>query len=408
MILLARIVGQTRFGEFGMIQATLGVAGMVAGFDLGATASRFIAQHGKTDPARAGRIIALLTLVGWALAFMAAIVLLLAAAWIARDLLHAGHLEPAIAAGTVLMVVTAIRGLQSGTLVGLERFDVVAKLNVLEGIAACVGLACLSWWFGIEGALLGMALGSFLAWVVGSVVARRILRKYDIRNSLRGCWREKSILLRFGLPSFLAGMIAPPVLWYCMMRVVQRVNGYEDLALYNAAYQWHGPLVFLPTILVSVSAPVLVQEWARGSLQQFRFIFILNAGFIFGASIVPIVLIASLSESIMRWYGSAFAAGWQLLILLAFAAPLHAMAKLASMALLGMNRAWSVLGANLIWGATMLALSSLLIPDWGAMGLAASFVAAYFLSMLAMTTPVLRSLRRAKSKEASAGRGSEL
>jgi O-antigen/teichoic acid export membrane protein len=57
MIGVARVLGKVSFGEFGLIQATLGMAGMMAGLGLGATGTRFVAQYAATDPDRAGRMI---------------------------------------------------------------------------------------------------------------------------------------------------------------------------------------------------------------------------------------------------------------------------------------------------------------------------------------------------------------
>ena len=40
MILVARVLGQVSFGELGLIQSTLGMAGFMAGIGLGETATR--------------------------------------------------------------------------------------------------------------------------------------------------------------------------------------------------------------------------------------------------------------------------------------------------------------------------------------------------------------------------------
>jgi O-antigen/teichoic acid export membrane protein len=396
MILLARILGKTEFGEFGMVQATLGVAGMMAGFGLGSTATRFVAHYSKTDPARAGRIIALVTVFSWGLILVVGMTTALGAGHIAREMLHAGHLQTALIWGTLLMVVMAIRGVQSGVLAGVERFDVIAKLNVLEGIASLVGLVSLAWLFGVEGGLLGLALGILATWVVGRFDLQRTLRNLNISVTPKGCWKEKGILAGYSFPNFLANLVATPVLWYCMTLIAKRPDGYEDLALYNAAYQWHGPLIFLPMILLSVSTPVLVQQWEQGSFQRFRKVFLWNAGFTLAISAIPVLLIGLLSRWIMGLYGDGFSEGWLFLILLASAAPMHAMAKMASTALLGMNRAWSVFGLNLIWGATLLTFTLFLTPPWGATGLAIAFLLAYCILMLSTTALVFWHLHDTK------------
>src|SRR6266436_3623010 len=54
MILVARVLGQVSFGELALIQSTLGMAGLMAGVDLGETATRFVPKYATSDPLRAG------------------------------------------------------------------------------------------------------------------------------------------------------------------------------------------------------------------------------------------------------------------------------------------------------------------------------------------------------------------
>src|SRR5664280_450460 len=58
-VLAARIIGKTVYGELGIIQSTVGMFGALAGFGMGTTASKFVAELRGKDPAKAGRIIAL-------------------------------------------------------------------------------------------------------------------------------------------------------------------------------------------------------------------------------------------------------------------------------------------------------------------------------------------------------------
>ena len=59
MMLVARFLGKTEYGELGMIQSTVGMFGVFAGFGLGMTATKHVAEYRRKDPERAGRIIAM-------------------------------------------------------------------------------------------------------------------------------------------------------------------------------------------------------------------------------------------------------------------------------------------------------------------------------------------------------------
>lgn len=398
MVLVARTLGQVSFGEFGLIQATLGVAGLMAGVGLGGTATRFVAQHAVADPSRAGRIIALVAIVSWGTAAGVSALLVAVSPWVARDVLAAPHLQDAVAWGAALLLASAVRGVQSGILAGLERFDVIAKLNALEGTVSLLGMVTLAKLIGVEGALLGLALGSAIAWGLGRIMLADALRERRITVSRMGCWHDRKILTGYALPSLMANVVGTPVLWISMTLLARSTHGYAGMGTWQAAYQWHGPIMFLPMVLMSVSIPVLVQEWEGGRQQRFRKVILGMCGITLAITLPAVIPLAFVSSWIMGLYGRGFEEGWLAFILLLAAAPLHALSKIGTAALLGMNRAWSLLGVNLVWGATLLGLAVWLVPIHGAEGLAAAFMAAY--AVLAIASLLLPTVGpRAQPRE---------
>jgi O-antigen/teichoic acid export membrane protein len=377
MILVARILGQVSFGELGLIQSTLGMAGLMAGMGLGETATRFVATYAASDRLRAGRVIALVTSVSISTVLLAAVILISGSGLIAGAVLHAPQLQSALVWGSLLMAATAFRGIQGGVFAGLEKFDALAKLNVLDGVVSLVTMVFLAQLMGVQGAVLGLAIGTIAVWLVGRILLMKELRSRGIAVRYGGCVSDWRILTGYSLPSLMANLVATPVLWFAMTLVARSRQGFAELGLYNAAYQWLGPMVFIPMILMSVSIPVLVQEWDAGRKERFRAVTLWICGLMLGLSLPPAVVAAFLSPWIMSLYGPGFREGWMILVLLLAAAPLLALAKIASGALLGMNRAWWVLGVNLGWGATLLAVTAWLIPTRGAMGLGIAFLAAY-------------------------------
>ena len=376
MIVVARVLGQVSFGELGLIQSTLGMAGLMAGMGLGETATRFVAKYATSDPLRAGRVIALVTSVSIGTVLLATVVLISVSGAIAGAMLNAPHLQSALVWGSSLMAATAFRGIQGGVLAGLEKFDALAKLNILDGVVSLITMVFLARLMGVEGALLGLALGAIMVWVVGRVLLMKELNSRGIVVRYGGCGADWRILTGFSLPSLMANLVVTPALWFAMTLVAQSEQGFAGLALYNAAYQWHGPMVFLPMILMWVSIPVLVQEWEAGRKQRFRAVTLWISGLMLTITLPSAVVAALFSPWIMSLYGPGFRQGWMVLVLLLAAAPLNALAKIASGALLGMNRAWWVVVINLGWSATVLAVTAWLVPTRGVLGLAIAYVAA--------------------------------
>lgn len=377
MILVARVLGQVEFGEFGVIQATLGVAGLMAGMGLGGTATRFVAQYAASEQARAGRVIALVMSVSIGTVGLATGALIAASDFIARTVLEAPHLRNALIWGSLLMAATAFRDIQAGVFAGLEKFDIIAKLNVLDGVVSLATMVLLARLMGVGGAVLGLALGAVAVWVTGRILLMDELKNRGISVRYKGYWADWHILTGYGLPSLLADLVATSVLWLAMILVARSEHGFAGLGLYHAAFQFHGPMIFIPMVLMSVSMPVLVQEWEAGRRERFRKVTFWICGLMLTFAVPPVVLLSLLSPWIMNLYGASFRDGWIVLVLLLAAAPLHALAKIASGALLGMNRAWWVLGANLAWGVTLLMVTLWLVPGHGVTGLAIAFLAAY-------------------------------
>ena len=393
MILVARILGKTGFGELGVIQSTLGVAGLMAGMGLGATATRFIARYAVEDPVKTGRIIGMLRVVNLATIVITAAVIFLGSSLIAAEVLSAPHLKQALIIGIALMTVNTLRGLQNGALAGFEKFDTIAKLNIAEGVASLIGMLSLATLWGLNGALLGLIVGSAVSWLGGLQAFNQQIAKHQIPIQYKNSFAERKILTGYSLPSFMANLIGTPVLWYCITLVAKGPNGYDEMGLYNAAYQWHGPMILVPMIIMSTSVPILVKEWAAGNVARFRKITLWISAGTLAIAIPPALIVSVASPWVMGLYGSAFSQGWLIMVLVLMAAPFHALSNIASGALLGMNKAWLVFAANVVWASVMLCLALWIIPGLQARGLATAFIAAYACQAAFLVVTVLLSTR---------------
>lgn len=377
MIMLARILGRSSFGEFALVQSTLGVAGLMAGLGLGSTATRLVAQFTDADHDRAGKTIGLISSTSVATILCMSFVLIAASGPIANSVLHHAHLQYALILGTVLMAAGAFTGIQNGVLAGLEKFDLIARLNILEGVLSASGLVALSLFAGLEGALLGLALGPIVSCIVGRLMLRQELVYRSIDITYRGCFADWRMFANYSIPIFLSSIIGTPVLWFTLTSLANSAHGFDGVALYSAAYQWHGPMVFLPLVLASVSTPILVQEWTARRLARFRSIVFGVCGLVASLSFVPVLVCSIVASTIMRLYGPGFEAGGPVLITLLVAAPIHAISKVLTGALLGMNRPWVVLLLHLLWAGVLVSLASILMSRLGPLGVSSAFLAAY-------------------------------
>jgi len=136
MILVARSLGDEKFGELGTIQAFSSMVGVLMGMVLGNTLTRFIAQHSIKDPIKTGKIIALLLTTSTFTVISSAFLIILFSDFLSKELFQAPHLEHALQLSSILVLSSAFRGIQNGIFSGLEKFELIAKLNIFDSILA--------------------------------------------------------------------------------------------------------------------------------------------------------------------------------------------------------------------------------------------------------------------------------
>lgn len=373
MILAARSLGAEGFGAFGLVQSTLGLFGMFAGAALGATATRFIAAMYRTNPERTGRIIGLVSgsAILSALFFAALIVAL--APWIASTILAAPHLAAATAFGAGLVGLGVLRGVQDSTLAGFEAFREIALLRFLEGLVAVLTVPLLVSRFGPAGGITGLGIGLLLAFFPGIGLTRRQLQRYSIQVAWRDAFVEWRLLRDFSAPSLISSTVATPVMWFCTLMLSRSPSGFTELGIFKAADQWHGPIMFVPMMLASVSIPVLVQAWEEEDRATFRRVFRSVAVLAGVLAFLPALVVIVLSAQIMAMYGWEFRGGQIALVLLMLAAPMHVVSKLGIAAIQSMNRPWFLVGIQSFWGIMLTLMALVAIPVYGANGLAFTF-----------------------------------
>ncbi len=379
-VFVARFLGRESYGEFGMIRSTTGMFLVFAGFGLGMTASKHVAQFRTTEPERAGRLIGLSLLFACLSGFIVSILLTLAAPWIATHLIDAPHLSGLLRLVALVLFAGALYGAQRGALGGLEAFQTIAVLNVLEGLVALPLLVGLTWFKGLQGAvwaLLGIAL---FRCVASHILLHRRAAMAGVRIRFDGISREWLVLWRFSLPAALSGFLVSPVMWACNAMLVNRPDGYAQLGVFEAANQWRVAILFVPTMIGQVALPLLSNLWGERDHRRYRKVLKFNILLNGGTAAVVASLVSILAVPIMESYGAGFQAGVWVLVLLALSSVLSAVNFVIGQAIAGRGEMWVGFGFNVMWGVTISVASYVFLRHGcGALGLALGTLVAYSL-----------------------------
>ena len=368
-VVAARILGKATYGEVGVIQSTISMFGTLAGFGLGTTAMKYVAEYRIKDPAKAGRIIAMSSVVSWGTSTLLAIALYFLAPWLSVSALDAPHLTVSLQISALLLFLNGVNGAQNGVLSGFEAFQSIAKVSLVAGLLNFPLAVGGAWLFGLNGLVAGMVLAQAGGCLMNLLAVRREAEQHRVPIRYASWQQESSILWRFSVPSVLGGLMIGPVTWACTAMLARQPEGYAHMGAYNAASQWINALMWLPWMMSGVMLPMIAERFGaqdrESSVKLLRVAIKINA-----ATILPLVLLGSLlSPLIMAMYGEDFRADWPTLIASLATAGALAVQQPVTLIIAASGRMWIGFLLNLGWGAVFLA-STWLLLNMGSLGLA--------------------------------------
>ena len=376
-VVTARLLGRERFGEYGMIQSTVGMLGILAGLGLGVTATKYVAELRTRDPARAGRIIALGCAVAIAAGGLLALGLVAYAPLLAAKTLNAPALAGELRIASVVLFFNAINGAQTGALSGFEAFRSIARINLARGLVTfpiTVGFVLL---WRLPGAVWALAVAAAVTCLLSQFSLRQHCASLGIRPRFSSAWWERRVLWTFSTPAFLCGAIRGPVTWAANTMLVNRPGGYAEMGVFSAAGQWRTAIGFIPGILAQFALPLLSNLHGERDASRYgkalRWNLILTAA----AATALAVPVALGAPEIMRLYGRSFQQGWPVLVLSAITSVIACVNGVVGTAIISGGSVWAGFAFNGLWSAVFLVCCYCFIPTNLALGLAGSMLCAY-------------------------------
>lgn len=397
-VLVARMLGKTGYGELGMIQTTVGMFGVFAGFGLGLTSTKYVAEFRQSDPERAGRIIGLSGLFTIGTGSLMVLGLLIFAPWLAEHTISAPHLTGVLRVGAIILFVNALNGAQTGALSGFEAFKSIAHVNLIVGLISFPILICGAYFGGLTGAVWALGINLCINWLLNHLALRKEARRYGVPFSFRACGREWPVLWKFSLPAVLAGSMVGPVNWACSAMLVNRPDGYGEMGIFSATNQWYVLLLFIPDILGKVVLPVLSDQFGQGNTKQLTTTLVLTIK-VNLLIVTPLVLVASIaSPYIMGLYGKGFGDGWPTLVVVLMTAGILAIQTPVGQIIAATGRMWLGCVMNMGWALTFI-VSTVLLVDHGSLGLASARLLSYTIHSIWTFGFVIWLLRKRENNE---------
>ena len=378
-IFCARILGQEVFGELGMVRSTIGMFIVLGTSGIGVTATRYIANYRKTDPAHAASICLLSNKFAWWAGIVVGVMMLLLSDVLAKEALHSADLKTAVQLGAVMLFVSILNGAPNGVLVGLEDFRSVAVNTFIGSLCEAVFMVVGAWLYGLEGAILGFGVGVVSLYVANAMAVRRDLQREHIVTRGQAIRREDwRLLYTYSIPATLSALTVAPVFFAIRSMLVSH-SGYAELGIFEAADQWKVIILFIPTTVSQIVLPILSSLF---DIRKFKKTLGVNILLIAVVSTVIALSVALLSPLIMPLYGQSFT-DLMPLTLLAVSTVFSAVSNVIEMSIYSRDKMWTCFGLNLVWAALLIGLSRLFLRQgMGASALALAVLLSYLLKTI--------------------------
>ena len=350
-ILCAHLLKQEVFGQLGMIRSTLNIFIVFGASGIGVTATKLISTYRTNDIPRLLRMTRLTFRLAWVMALVLMVFCFVLARPIARHILHAEHLTFELQIASLLLLFSILYGVQNGVLTGLEQFKIMARNTFIGSLLEAVLMVAGAYFWGLTGAIVGLGIGLGALFWVNRLSIKKHYAQYVVgeRQSTHTP-NDWSMLLNDCIPATLSALMVTPTFWGIRTILLQH-DGYNSLALFEAADQWKVMMLFIPTAISQMVLPILTS--IRQQQQQFRHVLLANIALIVGISSMITLVVLLLGGPIMQLYGKGFSDKMPL-VYLALSNIFSAYSNIIEMSIYSKNKMWQAFVINLFWAIVLL------------------------------------------------------
>jgi len=367
MMFLARLLGKETYGQFVVVQSTLGMVGVFAGFGIGTAAIRYAAELRAREPDRLGRILVLAERTVLVFGLIASAGLVLGSGWMASHILNAPDLGVPLSIAAVAVLFTALDAYQKSVLIGFESMRALAIGTVTGAIAGFPIMLLAANQYGLTGVAAGLVVTALIQFGISRHQMTKELRKFGVKSNVEGCWNERPILWHFAFPALLSGALASPAHWVVYTMLANTPNGYVELAVLGVAMQWFNVIMFVPGTAGRVVLPILTDHVTKNDHRSSRKILLYAMGANALVAVPLAVIVGVLSPYIMGLYGKNFEHDYIPLVVAVMTAALLAIQTPVGNLLAASSRMWLGALMNAGWAVVYVGLAYFLV-DRGSTG----------------------------------------
>lgn len=351
-LVVARILGAYDYGQFGIVRSTITLFVAFAGFGLGLTASKHIAQYSDSNKQKTSDIISMSLAVGIITGILISVLYYFSCNLIAIHLLDEPDMTGFLRITTIILLLSSLNGAQSGVLQGLEVYKSLAVINIFQSLLSVPIIIICSLIYGVEGTIWSLVLSYVILVILTQLELKKRLRKRGFVLSLKRWRKEIKLLFSFSIPALFSSLMIVPFRWFTESLVV-RYNGFEEMGVFTAAFLVNGLIVLVATTIGIPLITTMSKSLSVGDSSKLQLLNFLAPLLLAGFLIIPLLLFPDL---ILSFFGADFSTttfkltyqiGIVVSVLILLSQSFERLAVANSII-------WPLVWFNSIWGITLL------------------------------------------------------
>lgn len=377
MIIVARILGSEKYGEFGMIRTTINTFTVFAAFGIGLTANKFVAEFKNKDAEKTSRIMGLTLIFSLCLGLIISILIFAFAGHLASSALKSDDMAQYISISAIMIVLSALNGAYSGIFSGLEAFKKTAQLNIITGLLGLIIVVSGAYFWGLLGTVIAFGIYLFAITIFSHIYLLCELKMQSIKITYNNeIFKEWKILVMFSLPLALAGIVATPTHWISNAMVFRLPDGKVAIGIFTACLSIQTIIYFLGN---NLNAPLLSLMSREKMDLKMEKVNILSSWLIGIFVSLPFLIFPEIAEFM---FGESFAGPeFRITLIFILLSSIIVMYKQGlSRVFMVNNKIWIAFYSNLLWSIVLI-IAIYFLRIYGSIGLGLSFFIAYVVNL---------------------------
>ena len=379
-VLLSRHFGRTWFGQYSVVQVTLATIASVSLLSMSSVTNKFVAEYRTKDPTLASRAYTFCSRVSNVMGLAGLLLTALLSRQIATFFFKDISLAMPLLLGSVFVFAQNRSLFLNAVLAGLEEYKRCAVAAAVSGAAYLIAVYGGAQLGDLNGAAMGLSIAAVTFWIALWVMSRRAFREHKLFSLTKFDQFEKEMLTHFAVPAIASGYLLLPGNWWLSGFLYQQ-GGPQEMGTYSVATQIRLLLMFLPVVISGVGISVLNNT--KGS-RDYRSTYRLTTGIIFIFTVLAVGITALLGPQVLSIFGRGYSNAYPVLLVLALSTIPEGVAAGLRARLNAQRLMWRWLFAVIVpWQGFALLMSVFLIPRYGALGAACSYLAGTVVYLLA-------------------------